>query len=304
MMSSGSETRKPTVAIVGPGNIGTDLLIKLKRRGVFDVRYMIGVDPQSDGLARARRLGVEASHEGVDWLLKQDELPDLLFEATAAKPHIANAPRYKEAGIKAIDLTPAAVGPYVCPVVNLTDLRQEMNINMITCGGQATIPMVHAVSRVTDVSYAEIVASISSRSAGPGTRANIDEFTETTSTAIERVGGAQKGKAIIVLNPVEPPLVMRDTVFVAVNPDIDKDAIQESIHQMVAEVQKYVPGYQLKADPQFDDPNPLWGGKGRVGIFLEVRGNGDYLPDWAGNLDIMTAAANFTAEQLFANGTK
>jgi len=304
MMTSSDNSRKPTVAIVGPGNIGTDLLIKLKRRGVFDVRYMIGVDPDSEGLARARRLGVEASHEGVDWLLKQDELPDLLFEATAAKPHMLNAPRYKEAGIKAIDLTPAAVGPYVCPVVNLTDLSHEMNINMITCGGQATIPMVNAVSRVTPVSYAEIVASISSRSAGPGTRANIDEFTETTSNAIQQVGGAQKGKAIIILNPVEPPLVMRDTVFVAVDADIDKDAIQNSIHEMVAEVQKYVPGYRLKSDPQFDDPNPLWGNKGRVGIFLEVAGNGDFLPEWAGNLDIMTAAANFTAEQLFANGTK
>jgi acetaldehyde dehydrogenase len=303
-MTTTSGAKKPTVAIVGPGNIGTDLLIKLKRRDVFDVRYMIGVDPDSDGLARARRLGVEASHEGVDWLLKQDELPDLLFEATAAKPHIANAPRYKEAGIKAIDLTPAAVGPYVCPVVNLANLRDEMNLNMITCGGQATIPMVNAVSRVTPVSYAEIVASISSRSAGPGTRANIDEFTETTSSAIEKIGGAQKGKAIIILNPVEPPLVMRDTVFVAIDADVDKGAIQNSIHQMVAEVQKYVPGYRLKSDPQFDDPNPLWGGKGRIGIFLEVAGNGDYLPSWAGNLDIMTAAANFTAEQLFANGTK
>lgn len=303
-MTTTSGAKKPTVAIVGPGNIGTDLLIKLKRRDVFDVRYMIGVDPNSDGLARARRLGVEASHEGVDWLLKQDELPDLLFEATAAKPHIANAPRYKEAGIRAIDLTPAAVGPYVCPVVNLANLRDEMNLNMITCGGQATIPMVNAVSRVTPVSYAEIVASISSRSAGPGTRANIDEFTETTSSAIEKIGGAEKGKAIIILNPVEPPLVMRDTVFVAIDADVDKDAIQNSIHQMVAEVQKYVPGYRLKSDPQFDDPNPLWGGKGRIGIFLEVAGNGDYLPSWAGNLDIMTAAANFTAEQLFANGTK
>lgn len=297
-----STTKKPTVAIVGPGNIGTDLLIKLKRRGVFDVRYMIGVDPDSEGLARARRLGVEASHEGVDWLLKQDELPDLLFEATAAKPHLLNAPRYKEAGIKAIDLTPAAIGPFVCPVVNLTDLRQEMNINMITCGGQATIPMVHAVSRVTPVSYAEIVASISSKSAGPGTRANIDEFTETTSNAIVQVGGAEKGKAIIILNPVEPPLVMRDTVFLAVDADIDKDTIQNSIHEMVSEVQKYVPGYRLKSDPQFDDPNPLWGNKGRIGIFLEVAGNGDFLPDWAGNLDIMTAAANFTAEQLFSSG--
>lgn len=292
--------RKPIAAIVGPGNIGTDLMIKLKRRGVFDLRYMIGVDPASDGLARAKRLGVEASAEGVDWLLKQDVLPDVVFEATAAKPHIMNAPRYKEAGIRAIDLTPAAVGPFVSPAVNLGSHNDAPNINMITCGGQATIPIVHAVSRVTPVSYAEIIASISSKSAGPGTRANIDEFVETTASAIESVGGAAKGKAIIILNPVEPPLVMRDTVFAAIDPDADKDAILESIHQVVAEVQTYVPGYRLKLDPQFDDPSDLWGGKARVGVFLEVTGNGDYLPEWAGNLDIMTAAANRTAELLFS----
>lgn len=293
--------RKPIAAIVGPGNIGTDLMIKLKRRGVFDLRYMIGVDPASDGLARAKRLGVEASAEGVDWLLKQDVLPDVVFEATAAKPHIMNAPRYKEAGIRAIDLTPAAVGPFVSPAVNLGSHNDAPNINMITCGGQATIPIVHAVSRVTPVSYAEIIASISSKSAGPGTRANIDEFVETTASAIESVGGAAKGKAIIILNPVEPPLVMRDTVFAAIDPDADKDAILESIHQVVAEVQTYVPGYRLKLDPQFDDPSDLWGGKARVGVFLEVTGNGDYLPEWAGNLDIMTAAANRTAELLFSS---
>lgn len=293
--------RKPIAAIVGPGNIGTDLMIKLKRRGVFDLRYMIGVDPASDGLARAKRLGVEASAEGVDWLLKQDVLPDVVFEATAAKPHIMNAPRYKEAGIRAIDLTPAAVGPFVSPAVNLGSHNDAPNINMITCGGQATIPIVHAVSRVTPVSYAEIIASISSKSAGPGTRANIDEFVETTASAIESVGGAAKGKAIIILNPVEPPLVMRDTVFAAIDPDADKDAILESIHHVVAEVQTYVPGYRLKLDPQFDDPSDLWGGKARVGVFLEVTGNGDYLPEWAGNLDIMTAAANRTAELLFSS---
>lgn len=300
MNASPSESR-PIAAIVGPGNIGTDLLIKLKRRGVFDIRYMIGVDPESDGLKRAARLGVEASAEGVDWLLSRDELPDVVFEATAATPHKLNAPRYAEAGIFAIDLTPAAVGPYVCPVVNLDALRGERNINMITCGGQATIPMVRAVSRVTPVSYAEIVASISSRSAGPGTRANIDEFTETTAGAISAVGGAAKGKAIIILNPVEPPLVMRDTVFVEIDPDADRDAISSSIHAMVAEVQSYVPGYRLKADPQFTDPTELTRGKAQVGIFLEVTGNGDYLPAWAGNLDIMTAAANRTAELLFAD---
>jgi acetaldehyde dehydrogenase len=282
---------KPTAAIVGPGNIGTDLLVKLQRSQDIDVRYMIGVDPSSDGLARARKLGVEASAGGVDWLLDQDELPDLVFEATSAKAHLANAGRYAEAGIMAIDLTPAAIGPFVCPAVNADVHADAANVNMITCGGQATIPMVNAVARVTPVPYAEIIASIASRSAGPGTRANIDEFTETTSHAIEAVGGAAKGKAIIILNPVTPPMIMRDTVFCAIGPDADRDAITESIHRMAAQVQRYVPGYTLRSDPQFDDPNPLWHGNGRVGIFLEVRGNGDYLPEWAGNLDIMTAAA-------------
>ena len=282
---------KPTAAIVGPGNIGTDLLVKLLRSDDVEVRYMIGVDPSSDGLARARKLGVEASAGGVDWLLDRSELPDLVFEATSAKAHIANAGRYADAGITAIDLTPAAIGPFVCPAVNVDVHAEAPNINMITCGGQATIPMVHAVSRVTTVPYAEIVASIASRSAGPGTRANIDEFTETTAHAIGAVGGAQRGKAIIILNPVVPPMIMRDTVFCAIGPDADRDAISESIHRMVAQVQQYVPGYQLRSDPQFDDPNPSWQGNGRVAMFLEVKGNGDYLPDWAGNLDIMTAAA-------------
>lgn len=294
---------RPIAAIVGPGNIGTDLLIKLQRSGALDVRYMIGVDPASDGLRRAQDLGVEASAGGVDWLLDQEILPDVVFEATSAKAHEANAPRYREAGIAAVDLTPAAVGPFVCPAVNLEDyLAAEdgtaPNINMITCGGQATIPIVAAISRVTPVSYAEIVASISSRSAGPGTRANIDEFTETTSHAIQSVGGATRGKAIIILNPVEPPMVMRDTVFAAIGPDADRDAIAESIHRMVAEVQRYVPGYRLKSEPQFEDPRPDWDGNGRVAIFLEVTGNGDYLPEWAGNLDIMTAAAARAGERL------
>jgi len=282
---------KPIAAIVGPGNIGTDLLVKLQRSNDIEVRYMIGVDPASDGLARASKMGVEASAGGVDWLLAQDRLPDLVFEATSAKAHIANAARYAEAGITAIDLTPAAVGPFVCPVVNADVHAGAPNINMITCGGQATIPIVNAISSVTEVPYAEIVASIASRSAGPGTRANIDEFTETTSHAIEAVGGAARGKAIIILNPVSPPMIMRDTVFCAIGPDADRDAIAESIHRMVARVQKYVPGYQLRSDPQFDDPNPAWHGNARVGVFLEVKGNGDYLPEWAGNLDIMTAAA-------------
>jgi acetaldehyde dehydrogenase len=294
---------RPIAAIVGPGNIGTDLLIKLQRSGALDVRYMIGVDPASDGLRRARDFGVEASAGGVDWLLDQAILPDVVFEATSAKAHEANAPRYREAGIAAVDLTPAAVGPFVCPAVNLEDyLAAEdstaPNINMITCGGQATIPIVAAISRVTPVPYAEIVASISSRSAGPGTRANIDEFTETTSHAIQSVGGAGRGKAIIILNPVEPPMVMRDTVFAAIGPDADRDAITESIHRMVAEVQRYVPGYRLKSEPQFEDPRMDWNGNGRVAIFLEVTGNGDYLPPWAGNLDIMTAAAARAGERL------
>ncbi len=293
---------KPIAAIVGPGNIGTDLLVKLLRSEVIDVRYMIGVDPASDGLARARSLGVEASAGGVDWLLEQ-ETPDLVFEATSAKAHLANADRYAAAGITAIDLTPAAIGPFVCPAVNADVHAGAPNVNMITCGGQATIPMVNAVSRVTAVPYAEIIASIASRSAGPGTRANIDEFTETTSHAIEAVGGAAKGKAIIILNPVTPPMIMRDTVFCAIGPDADREAITESIHRMAAAVQQYVPGYTLRSDPQFDDPNPLWHGNGRVGIFLEVRGNGDYLPEWAGNLDIMTAAAVRAGEVIALSET-
>jgi acetaldehyde dehydrogenase (acetylating) len=287
-----------SAAIVGPGNIGTDLLIKLLRSDAIKVHSMVGVDPDSDGLARARSLGVRASADGVDWLLAQDDLPDLVFEATSAKAHLANAPRYQEAGIKAIDLTPAAVGPFVCPPVNLDALSDAPNLNMITCGGQATIPIVHAVSRVVPVPYAEIVASIASRSAGPGTRANIDEFTQTTARAIEQVGGARRGKAIIILNPVKPPMIMRDTVFCAIPPDADTDAIAESIHTMVRKVAEYVPGYTLRADPQFDGPRDIWNGHARVAVFLEVKGNGDYLPPWAGNLDIMTAAAARTGEQL------
>ncbi|HEV7974456.1 acetaldehyde dehydrogenase (acetylating) [Amycolatopsis sp.] len=292
-----------TAAIVGPGNIGTDLLVKLQRTGDFDVRYMIGVDPESDGLRRARDLGVEASAGGVDWLLSRSELPDFVFEATSATAHLGNAPRYAEAGITAIDLTPAAIGPFLCPVVNPGAHAAAENVNMITCGGQATIPIVYAVSRVTEVSYAEIVASISSRSAGPGTRANIDEFTVTTSQALESVGGAKRGKAIIILNPVDPPMIMRDTVFCAIPPDADRDAITDSVHRMISDVQRYVPGYTLIADPQFDDPAPGWNGQARVAILLEVRGNGDYLPEWAGNLDIMTAAA-VRAGQLLSEARK
>jgi acetaldehyde dehydrogenase len=286
-----------TAAIVGPGNIGTDLLAKLRRSSVIDVRYMVGV-VESDGLARARDAGLAASAEGVDWLLAQDPLPQLVFEATSAKAHQANAPRYAEAGIQAVDLTPAHLGPMVCPPVNLRDHLDSPNVSMITCGGQATIPMVHAVSRVTPVPYAEIIASIASRSAGPGTRANIDEFTHVTGRAVAEVGGAERGKAVIILNPVEPPMIMRDTVFCMIGPDADQGAIIRSVHEMVAQVQEYVPGYTLRADPQFDDPRDDWGGNARVALFLEVKGNGDYLPDYAGNLDIMTAAAARVGELM------
>ena len=282
-------------AIVGPGNIGTDLLAKLRRLDGIDVGYMVGV-VESEGLARARKLGLAASAEGVDWLLRQDPLPDIVFEATSARAHLANAPRYAEAGIKAIDLTPAHIGPMVCPPVNLPEHLDAPNVSMISCGGQATIPIVHAVARVVPVPYAEIVASVASRSAGPGTRANIDEFTHTTAGALESVGGAARGKAIIILNPVEPPMIMRNTVFCAIpagaaEPGPQRDAIEAGLHAMAGVVREYVPGYGLRADPQFDGPQPGWGGLARVGVFLEIRGHGDFLPEYAGNLDIITAAA-------------
>ncbi|MFI5864306.1 acetaldehyde dehydrogenase (acetylating) [Streptomyces sp. NPDC051546] len=296
-----TNTRKATAAIVGSGNIGTDLLYKLLRSPHIEPRWMIGVDPASEGLARARRAGIEASHAGVDWLLAQDELPDLVFEATSAYVHRSNAPRYAELGIKAVDLTPAAVGPAVVPPANLTAHLDRANVNMITCGGQATIPMVYAVSRVVPVAYAEIVASVASVSAGPGTRANIDEFTRTTARGIEEIGGADRGKAIIILNPADPPVIMRDTVFCAIPADADREAIAASVKQVAENVASYVPGYRLRTEPQFDDPSPLNGGLARVAIFLEVEGAGDYLPPYAGNLDIMTAAATKVGEE-FAKG--
>ncbi|MDO4761620.1 MAG: acetaldehyde dehydrogenase (acetylating) [Corynebacterium sp.] len=296
-------TSKFTAAVVGPGNIGTDLLMKLlKNSRNIEPVYMIGVDPESDGLRRAEKMGVTASAGGIDWLLEQDELPDFVFEATSAYAHQANAPRYHAAGIRAIDLTPAAVGPYLCPSVNLDALSTVDNVNMITCGGQATTPIVAAVSRIVDVEYAEIVASIASRSAGPGTRANIDEFMHTTARALEQVGGAKRAKAILILNPVEPPMLMRNTVYCslpaeAAEPGPLQDQITQSIEHMVETVQSYVPGYHLTAAPQFDSARPEWNGWGRVTVLIEVKGAADYLPEYAGNLDIITAAAVATADK-------
>ncbi|MDX1871111.1 acetaldehyde dehydrogenase (acetylating) [Mycolicibacterium sp. 120266] len=293
---------KASVAIVGSGNISTDLLYKLLRSEWLEPRWMIGIDPESEGLARARKLGLETSHEGVDWLLAQKELPDLVFEATSAYVHRDAAPRYEGAGIRAIDLTPAAVGPGVIPPANLRAHLDAPNVNMVTCGGQATIPMVYAVSRaVADkggVPYAEIVASVSSASAGPGTRANIDEFTKTTSAGVQNIGGAARGKAIIILNPAEPPMIMRDTIFCAIPEDADHAAITASIKEVVAEVQTYVPGYRLLNEPQFDEPSVVNGGNHVVTVFVEVEGAGDYLPPYAGNLDIMTAAATKVGEEI------
>jgi acetaldehyde dehydrogenase len=291
---------KLTAAIVGSGNIGTDLLYKLQRSELVEARWMIGVDPESEGLKRARDLGLEASHEGVDWLLAQDDKPDLLFEATSAYVFRANSPRYKEAGIKAIDLTPAALGPYVVPAANMMDNLDADDINLVTCGGQATIPMVHAISSVVPVRYAEIVASVSSKSAGPGTRDNIDEFTRTTSRGIEVVGGAERGKAIIILNPADPPPLMRNTVFCSIPEDADRDLIAKAIEDRVKDVQQYVPGYRAR-EPQFDDPSDVNGGMARVAVFLEVEGAGDFFPPYAGNLDIMTAAAARVGDVLAAS---
>ena len=294
---------KATVAIVGSGNISTDLLYKLLRSQWLEPRWMIGIDPDSEGLARARALGLETSHEGVDWLLGRGELPDLVFEATSAYVHRDAAPRYVEAGIRAVDLTPAAVGPGVIPPANLREHLDAPNVNMVTCGGQATIPIVYAVSRAlaaqgARVPYAEIVASVSSASAGPGTRANIDEFTKTTSAGVSNIGGAARGKAIIILNPADPPMIMRDTIFCAIPEDADRDAIAVSIQEVVAEVQTYVPGYRLLNEPQFDDPSVNSGGQAVVTTFVEVEGAGDYLPPYAGNLDIMTAAATKVGEEI------
>lgn len=289
---------KAKVAIVGSGNISTDLLYKLLRSEWLEPRWMVGIDPESDGLARAAKLGLETTHEGVDWLLAQPDKPDLVFEATSAYVHRDAAPKYAEAGIRAIDLTPAAVGPAVIPPANLREHLDAPNVNMITCGGQATIPIVYAVSRIVEVPYAEIVASVASASAGPGTRANIDEFTKTTARGVQTIGGAARGKAIIILNPADPPMIMRDTIFCAIPTDADREAIAASIHDVVKEVQTYVPGYRLLNEPQFDEPSINSGGQALVTTFVEVEGAGDYLPPYAGNLDIMTAAATKVGEEI------
>ena len=285
---------KINAALIGSGNIGTDLMYKTLRSEWLQPLWMVGIDPKSDGLARARERGLATTAEGIDGLLphlKRDQVR-IAFDATSAYVHAENARKLAAHGVVVVDLTPAAIGPYCVPPVNLSAHvgKREMNVNMVSCGGQATIPIVAAVAQVQPVAYAEIVATVASRSAGPGTRKNIDEFTRTTANGIEKVGGARRGKAIIILNPAEPPLIMRDTVHCLTEEEPQQDRIRASLEQMIAEVQKYVPGYQLKNGPVFDGR--------RVSVWLEVAGLGDYLPKYAGNLDIMTAAALRTGEMI------
>lgn len=287
-------SKKLKAVIIGPGNIGTDLLMKMLRSEWIEPVWMVGIDPESEGLKRAREMGIKTTSEGVDGMLPhiiEDDIR-IAFDATSAYVHAENSRKLNELGVIMIDLTPAAIGPFCVPPVNLKDQTKnlEMNVNMVTCGGQATIPMVAAVSSVQDVEYGEIIATVSSRSAGPGTRKNIDEFTRTTARAVEKVGGADKGKAIIIINPAEPPLMMRDTVHCLTKETPNQAAITESIHAMIKEVKKYVPGYRLVNGPVFDG--------NRVSVFLEVEGLGDYLPAYSGNLDIMTAAGLRTAEMF------
>ncbi|MGE0818098.1 MAG: acetaldehyde dehydrogenase (acetylating) [Candidatus Nanopelagicales bacterium] len=289
------------VAIIGSGNIGTDLMFKLERSPHLDLVALIGIDPESDGLARARERGYEAPANGIDWVRENPDAVKMVFDATSAYAHVRHAKVLDELGIRAVDLTPAARGPKVIAAVNLEQHLDAPNVNMVTCGGQATTPMVYAVSRVTRVPYAEMVSAVSSRSAGPGTRQNIDEFTRTTRAALCEVGGAEIGKAIIVLNPAEPPILMRNTVFCALPEGTDHDAVVASIEEMVAEVAKYVPGYRLKSPPLIEEgPFNTPGGvvPFRSVVLLEVEGAGDYLPTYAGNLDIMTAAAVRVGEAI------
>jgi acetaldehyde/propanal dehydrogenase len=287
-------SKKLKAVIIGPGNIGTDLLMKMKRSDWIEPVWMVGIDETSEGLKRAREMGMKTCSTGVDGVLEHIVADDvrIAFDATSAYVHAENSRKLNELGVIMIDLTPAAIGPFCIPPVNLKEHAKqlEMNVNMVTCGGQATIPMVAAVSQIQDVEYGEIIATVSSKSAGPGTRKNIDEFTRTTSSAVEKIGGADKGKAIIIINPAEPPLIMRDTVHCLTKEAPDEKAITESILNMAEEVQKYVPGYRIKNGPVFDG--------NRVSVFLEVEGLGDFLPKYSGNLDIMTAAALRTAEMF------
>ncbi|MBK17390.1 MAG: acetaldehyde dehydrogenase (acetylating) [Rhodospirillaceae bacterium] len=300
---------KTKVAIIGSGNIGTDLMIKvLETSDILEMGALVGIDPNSDGLARAKNMGVSITDKGIDGLAEMDGFDDIeiLFDATSAKAHAYHDKFAREHGKQIIDMTPAAIGPYVVPVVNIDQHLDAPNINMVSCGGQATIPMVEAVQKVSKVHYAEIVASIASKSAGPGTRANIDEFTVTTATGLEKVGGADRGKAIIVLNPADPPVIMRNTVY-TLSDEADTGAVAESVAKQVEEVQSYVPGYRLKQEVQFErigDNTPMEiPGFGefvglKTSVFLEVEGAAHYLPNYAGNLDIMTSAALKTAERL------
>ncbi|HEX8930384.1 MAG TPA: acetaldehyde dehydrogenase (acetylating) [Actinomycetota bacterium] len=282
------------VAILGSGNIGTDLMVKLLRSQVLEPVMVAGIDPESEGLARARAAGIATTTEGIEGLLAEPDSGRIVFDATSARAHKQHAPRLAAAGRVAVDLTPAAVGPYVVPGVSPDEVIGGANLNLISCGAQATIPMVHAISRVAPVRYAEIVATIASRSAGPGTRANIDEFTQTTARGIERVGGAERAKAIIVLNPADPPIVMRDAIYALCDGQVDREKIADSVGRMVAAVGAYVPGYRLRGEPLFDDD----GDATRVTVFVEVEGAGDYLPRYAGNLDIMTSAAVRVGEEI------